>query len=122
MFARPPKEDVWYLAAATLRDGREVDLLTGSTPDPGKPESTSEHLPNQNWRHFLWRLNAPEYQAFRRPAADFLCRSWNGRHGHRGRTTEMHLVSYGERPDPAGVLPAFPYVRWVAPSTCSAGG
>jgi hypothetical protein len=119
MFDHPPSEDVWYVAYAEIGK-RPIDLLTGGAPTGEKPRSTSADLPNQNWRHFFWRLNASEGERFRKPAADYLCRRWNETHP-TAHADDMRLVAYGERRSEApGETEAYPYVRWTARAWCGA--
>ncbi|MEA2626080.1 MAG: hypothetical protein QOD06_2125 [Candidatus Binatota bacterium] len=120
MLEHPPRGDLWYVAFGTTQIPSAVDVLTGGIPDPQKPEWPSARLPNQNWRHLFWRLNAEEFKDLRETTASFLCRRWNSSHRTELQLEEVRLISYGDRrnpKDPSDPV-SYPYVRWTAGGPC----
>jgi hypothetical protein len=80
MFIRPIHAG-WYVAPATLADGRVIDLLAGGRPVSWeKPESVSGTFPNMRWRKYITDLSWERQASVRDRElfARFLCRQWNG--------------------------------------------
>jgi hypothetical protein len=101
MFARPPKNDGWYVAAATLRNGSRIDVLRGGVAvDVQKPEQISAQFPNHRWRKLFRTLSRPEFAGYRQPVAEYLCRDWNERHEPDEQIIEFTLMYFEERAGP----------------------
>lgn len=82
----PLKEDGWYVIAATLADGREVDLFTGGKEITWeKPERVALTYPTERWRKYLMNLWSADEKDQRLHYGRYLCRSWN--ESHKGDNT-----------------------------------
>ncbi len=83
MFDDIPSKNGWYVAAAKLKDGSDVDLLRHGAPvDWNKPPFPPGLYPNHRWRKCFREMSYADelgYQVFRAPVARFLCRHWNAR-------------------------------------------
>jgi len=103
MFRFSPKLDGWYVARATLADGRVIDLLQDGRPaTDDKPQLPSACFPNQHQRYYFRYLQDDHYAQYRQPAAEFLFRRWNDSHGPDEQIVRLELIWYGELLDPAG--------------------
>lgn len=79
MFAPfPLHDDGWYVAGATLRDGSQVDLITGRAPDEHQPPGPP--YANERWRKYLMNLYLAENAGWRPTAMTALVRRWNTAH------------------------------------------
>jgi len=80
MFAPFPKMDnIWVEIPATLGDGSQMELLSGSRDIYGVKASLFPGLvKNEHWRKFF--LNVSERTEYSKYYAGFLCRQWNDRH------------------------------------------
>lgn len=84
----PLRDDGWYIAAATLADGRQVDLLTGRPPTDAKPAHLARRYHDERWRKYLMNLYTDDYRDdpkdphkhFRHAYASYLARTWDRRH------------------------------------------
>lgn len=103
MFApRPPLEDGWWVAPATLRDGTEVDLLSGASPVVWeKPESVIRSFRTPRWRKYLGYVWGAEHRDKVRHYADWVRYRWDRRHDPSTRVQSMKLYHMLEvtRPD-----------------------
>ncbi|MGZ6140591.1 MAG: HTTM domain-containing protein [Myxococcaceae bacterium] len=90
MFAPYPlTDDGWYVLPGRLRNGREVDVLTGEAPTWSKPAEVSAMYPNDRWRKYmmnLWSRNNADHRVY---LARYLCREWNA-----GRSPSEQLVTF----------------------------
>ena len=79
MFAPFPKTDnVWVEVPATLGDGTEIELITGSRDIYSiKDQQFYKAIPNEHWRKYY--LNVSEKVDNARYYGGFLCRLWNKR-------------------------------------------
>lgn len=82
MFAPYPlTDDGWYVIAATLHDGSEVDIFRGGAPlSWEKPAWVVFDYPSDRWRKFHMNLYREDYKGIRRFYAQYLCWDWNRRH------------------------------------------
>jgi hypothetical protein len=96
MFDEAPSKDGWYVAVATLNDGRQVDLLRDGLPvDWRRPSNPPSVYPNHRWRKLFREMafeDAFGYQFFRQPVASFLVREWNRRHSETEQIARFELV------------------------------
>jgi hypothetical protein len=101
MFDEIPSKNGWYVAAAKLNDGSEVDLLRrGATVDWSKPHFPAGLYPNHRWRKCFREMSYADelgYQVFRLPVAKFLCRDWNARNTAEKQIAEFDLIYCNER-------------------------
>jgi predicted DCC family thiol-disulfide oxidoreductase YuxK/uncharacterized membrane protein YphA (DoxX/SURF4 family) len=79
MFAPFPKMDnIWVEIPATLSDGSQIELLSGSRDVFSvKKNVFPGNVPNEHWRKFY--LNLSERTDYARYYGGFLCRQWNER-------------------------------------------
>ncbi len=94
MFApRPSTDDGWYIAAGTLQNGKEVDLLRGGTPASwDKPELVSRLYRNERWRKFMMNLCRPGQGDNRVNLVNYLWLDWNRSHPPDQQLTRLELV------------------------------
>ncbi len=88
MFAPYPlKDDGWYVIPATLRNGKQIDLMPSTRGDFGiregvtweKPVHVADAYTNERWRKYFMNLwLGAENQ--RTNCARYLCRAWNSCH------------------------------------------
>jgi predicted DCC family thiol-disulfide oxidoreductase YuxK len=102
MFApNPLHEDGWYLAAAKLADGSDVDLLTGLPPNDVQPSHISTLYPDERWRKYLMNLYTSTFATlgddkntpapWRENYARWLMRRWDERHPPERRVVSLEL-------------------------------
>jgi hypothetical protein len=109
----PSKHDGWYVAAAMLESGEEIDLRTGSAVSWTKPDLVAATFPNRRWGKYLMRLRQPEHVAHRPFYARYLARQWNAAHGERRQqVTALALFFVEERTPPAGNPEQHPTRLW----------
>jgi hypothetical protein len=79
MFAPYPKMDnIWVEIPATLSDGSEIELLSGSRDIFSvKDQAFYKQIANEHWRKFY--LNLSDRHDYARYYGGFLCRKWNER-------------------------------------------
>lgn len=98
MFAPdPPADDGWYVAAATLESGRQVDALRQATLSWDRPPDVSAILPNSRWRKLLYQIRGGAEAGIRAPLAGFLCKRWNHDHADEVRAVRLVYVPYDTR-------------------------
>lgn len=105
MFAPYPKMDnVWVEVPATLGDGTEIELLTGSRDIYGiKDQAFYDMIPNEHWRKFY--LNLSDRHDYARYYGGFLCRMWNERNIKLVNNTslrKMEIIVYSQPNLPDG--------------------
>jgi hypothetical protein len=82
MFGTIPRQEQWAYGAATLADGRSVDLLRGGRPlERDRPAGGFASLGTHRWHKLFWILPRPDCRVFAAPTAAALVRQWNARHG-----------------------------------------
>lgn len=96
MFEVVPSKPGWYVAAARLNDGSEIDLLREGAPvDWVRPTFPAGIYPNFRWRKIFREMAYEDelgYHAFREPIARYLCRDWNRRNGPDRQVVKLDLV------------------------------
>lgn len=104
MFApKPMLDDGWYVCAAKLADGEEVDLLRRGTPvEWNKPAVVSQLFWDSRWQKYLSNLWTKRFETFRVPLLKYLSQEWNDSHGTLQRVTEVHLWYVIEMTNPDG--------------------
>lgn len=108
----PSKQDGWYVVAATLRSGKEIDLRTGRAVSWTKPNLVVATFPNRRWGKYLMRLKQPEHVAHRPLYVRHLARQWNATHGGRRQVTAIALFFVEERTPPEGSPEQHPTRLW----------
>lgn len=93
MFApRPRTDDGWFVAATTLRNGREVDLLTNGAPVSWeKPADVAGRFETDRWREYLLKIWSLAHAAHRVDYGRFLIEQWDLSHRPTERVAELHL-------------------------------
>lgn len=95
MFAPfPLREDGWFLMPAKLRNGKEIDLLTGITPVNWKhPELCSTCYKNDRWKSLMLNLVFDEQNAVSLSSyANYLLTQWNEKHPYEENLTDFEIV------------------------------
>ncbi len=89
MFAPFPKMDnIWVEIPATLSDGSQIELLSGSRDIyQVKKDVFPGNVPNEHWRKFY--LNVSERVDYARYYGGYLCREWNERKIRRVPKTSL---------------------------------
>lgn len=82
MFApKPLLDDGWYVIPARLKNGKEIDLMSGQSPVQWeKPSLVAPLYRNQRWRKYLLNLWERENSGHRLYFGRYLCRNWNASH------------------------------------------
>ncbi len=93
MFAPfPLKEDGWLVAAATLDDGRKVNLINGAPLSWAEPTNLSGSFRDAQWQKYLLNLWPVENAAHRGYYVAYLTRQWNGSHAPAQHVKTLDLV------------------------------
>ncbi len=93
MFAPfPLKEDGWLVAAATLNDGRKVNLINGAPLSWAEQANLSGTFRDAQWQKYLLNLWPVENAAHRGYYVAYLVRQWNGSHAPAERVKTLDLV------------------------------
>lgn len=108
MFAPfPSREDGWFVIAAQLRDGSELDLLhperVGVRYD--KPAHVSEEWPNIRWHKYLERIWSAQFANNRLHFGRYLCRDWNTTHSGEQQLDTFKIIYMLEKSVPYGETP-----------------
>lgn len=92
MFGTIPRQEQWVYGAATLADGRVVDLLRHGRPlEQDRPAGGFASLGTHRWHKLFWIMPRPECRRFAAPTAAALVRAWNGRHGESEQVVAFQL-------------------------------
>lgn len=102
MFGTIPRQEQWAYGAATLADGRVVDLLRHGRPlQRERPDGGFAALGTHRWHKFFWVLPRDDCRVFAAPTAAALARDWNARHGPEEQVCSLQL-RFGMRRDSQG--------------------
>ena len=88
----PTLEHGWYVVDARLRDGTELDILTGKPLTWEKPALVSAAYINERWRKYrinLWLASNSQYRPY---YARWLCRQWNTSHSGNKQLARLEIV------------------------------
>jgi predicted DCC family thiol-disulfide oxidoreductase YuxK len=82
MFAPYPlMDDGWYVIPGVLGSGKVVDLFReGKDVTYEKPSDVSALYKNQRWQKYMMNLWSSDYEKYRLPYGQYLCRNWNSDH------------------------------------------
>jgi hypothetical protein len=107
LFAPRPGRDVgWYLVIGKLKDGTEVDLVTGGPADREKPELLAATYANNRWRKMMMNLSATRFYPYLAPAfALYHYQQWNATHGPDEQLRSAEVVYMREQTRPPGEEP-----------------
>ena len=125
MFGVPPLYSPWFSYAATLENGKQVDLFTGSDQRVGqRPESIYRSMQTQYWRRLHWNLitdpdNEPDnigvYRKIRQRLLRIMIERWNQMHPDnrvQSAVLECHLDSIDLTGPSAKPGPAIEWARF----------
>lgn len=76
----PPRGQTWFVAAATLSGGGQVDLLRDGRPLVWGPPDSSKVYKSQRWKRFLVGWSSDNGIFTRKPFAHYLYRRWKVRY------------------------------------------
>ncbi len=89
----PLKEDGWFLAPATLADGKQVNLVRPDAPlSFGEPPNLSGTFRDPVWQKYLLNLWSADNAAHRAYYAAYLVRDWNNNHDSQQRVKAVQIV------------------------------
>ena len=81
MFAPDPIHTTrWYVAAGTLEDGTERDVLRDVPVTFDRPARAETTYPTSRWRKYLKNVYGADNEAHRSYLANYLCGNWNRTH------------------------------------------
>ena len=81
MFAPDPIHTTrWFVAAGTLEDGTERDVLRDSAVDFDRPARAETTYRTSRWRKYLNNVYGADNEAHRSYLANYLCGDWNRTH------------------------------------------
>lgn len=114
----PAKVDGWFIVAAMLEDGSQIDLYNNGQPlDWSRPDQIYRQHTNQRWRKYMMNLKEKKNRPHREPMSDYFCESWSERHPENpalrvgfGFAREV-TPPPGEAPDRPEKKHLFDYVR-----------
>ena len=93
VFAVPLKEDGWFVAAATLNNGRKVDLIADGAPLQWKePPNLSTTFRDAQWQKYLLNLWPVENAPHRGYYVAYLARQWNEAHAPDQQLKTLDLI------------------------------
>jgi hypothetical protein len=101
----PPRDDGWYIAEATLKDGSKVDLLKkGQAVSWEKPTMGERDRLYQNmqWRSYFISLYRADGKPLYPYLGDYLYRQWNAQHPPEKQIESLTLYFMDERTVPPG--------------------
>jgi len=102
MFGQVAEQEQWVYGAATLADGRVVDLLRQGRPlERERPTGGFASLGTHRWHKLFWVMPREECRVFAAPTAAALARDWDARHGpaERVQSLELRFAMRRESPD-----------------------
>jgi hypothetical protein len=107
----------WHIIIGKLKDGREIDVLTGGPVDREKPELLAATYRNGRWRKMMMNLTLPNLYPYLPPGmAVYYFRTWNASHdgSQQLRSIEIHWMKeetrpHGETPPPVRELTLITY-------------
>ncbi|MBU6308678.1 MAG: HTTM domain-containing protein [Planctomycetes bacterium] len=92
MFGTIPRQEQWAYGAATLADGRVVDLLRQGRPlQRERPDGGFTAMGTHRWHKLFWVLPRADCRVFAAPTAAALARDWNARHAPRDEVRSLQL-------------------------------
>ena len=103
VFGRPPRQDSWFVYQARLKNGEQVDLLSGESEIlANKPPLASRQFTNHRWRKLHNRLRSESVAAYRQPLAEYMVRRWNAAHAPAEQILRLDFYLYSQAFDRAG--------------------
>lgn len=103
MFAPEPlKDDGWFVAVGTRRDGVENDAIRGGPVSWAKPWDVANSYRNERWRKYMRNLWNRKYASLRDPYLGWICRTWNANAAKHAQLLEIELFYVLEQTPPPG--------------------
>lgn len=103
MFGEVAEQEQWVYGAATLADGRVVDLLRHGRPlERERPAGGFASLGTHRWHKLFWVMPREACRVFAAPTAAALARDWNARHGPADQVASLELRFAMRREAPDG--------------------
>ncbi|QWC18344.1 HTTM domain-containing protein [Halorubrum sp. 2020YC2] len=91
MFAPDPIHTTrWFVAAGTLEDGTERDVLRDSAVDFDRPARAETTYRTSRWRKYLNNVYGADNEAHRSYLANYLCGDWNRTHETGVESVTVH--------------------------------
>ncbi len=116
LFAPNPQTyDGWYVLRGWLKNGQDVDLVTGeSPPDFDPPPLIADSYLDERWRSFLLDLTSDDFQDYREGLSEYLAREWNATHRGDSQVQKVEIIymCYYNGPDHT-VSPTTPMILWT---------
>jgi hypothetical protein len=135
MFGEPPKENPFFVVAAELRDGSQIDLFSGRAPNfEPTPEQVYLWAKAQPWRRLLTNLSPAQGQPLSeagRTAFEWLhtrlltalVQDWERRHDPAEGVSSAELLYFYRPGNPGGATPVPQRVVWARwPDSGQTGG
>jgi hypothetical protein len=92
MFGQVAEQEQWVYGAATLADGRVIDLLRQGRPlERERPAGGFAALGTHRWHKLFWVMPREACRVFAAPTAAALARDWNARHGPADQVRSLEL-------------------------------
>lgn len=103
MFApRPMRDDGWWVAEGSLKDGSHFDILNNTVVNFRKNENVQDTYPTSQWRKFFVNLHFDNDQTVKLWFGKYLCRRWNESHSGDRSLLNYTLYFVRERTPPPG--------------------
>jgi predicted DCC family thiol-disulfide oxidoreductase YuxK len=102
----PPRDDGWYIAEATLKDGSKIDLFRNGNPVSLDKPTLSERdqlYPNMQWRSYFITLSRAEGKPLYSYLGDYFSRQWNQNHSASQQIENLNIYFMDERTVPPNV-------------------
>ena len=112
MFNFPPKENIWYIIAARLKDGTSVDIYSGQEPvfsEESKIPAQKHIIKNYRWEKFYSNLLTPERSKYWKYLLDYDCHQWNISHLESKKIEFATVYRIGQSAFP--ISKNIPYIR-----------
>jgi hypothetical protein len=103
VFGRPPRQDSWFAYQARLKNGEQVDLLSGGVETlDEKPLLASRQFSNHRWRKLHFRLLSANSAPYCEALANYVIREWNAQHGPDEQVVRLDVYYFSQKFDLAG--------------------
>ena len=110
----PPRDDGWYVIAAKLQDGQQVNLLTDGGPVSfEKPDLVIQSLPNHRWQRYFENLKAAPDNMLWNFFTRYVTWRWHQSHGPQEQIRQLDIYYVQEETLPDGVAPPEKRLLWT---------
>ncbi len=121
MFGIPPQDNPWFVYAAQLADGSQVDIFRDAQIDLKRPEQVQLVYPQFHWRKLHRNAVQPRNAFIREPLLDYAVRQWNTTHPLEKQVARARLICFKERVGPDYNAENFHSVVWGSYMDASQG-